>query len=88
MISAIAKFSAGIFAQAAIRARNGTRNDGSGGETVMAMLDAEINRQAAMVAYIDDFRLMMIAAVLSLPLILMLRRPGKPAGDEQPLVIE
>jgi len=58
---------------------------GSGGDRVMAMLDAEINRQAAMVAYIDDFHMMMIATIVALPLILLLQ---KPANAEAPLVLE
>ena len=41
------------------------------------MLDAEINRQALMIAYIDDFYLMMIITLLALPLILLLRKPRK-----------
>jgi DHA2 family multidrug resistance protein len=45
----------------------------------MAALNAEVTRQAAMVAYIDDFKLMMLIALASLPLLLLLhdarRRP-------------
>jgi len=40
----------------------------------IAALNAEATRQAAMVAYIDDFKLMMIMIVAALPLILLLRR--------------
>ena len=50
---------------------------GNGGEMAMAMVDAEINRQAAMIAYINDFQLMMIATIISLPLIFILRKPPK-----------
>jgi DHA2 family multidrug resistance protein len=39
----------------------------------MAALNAEVTRQAAMVAYVDDFRLMMLIALCSLPLLLLLR---------------
>ncbi len=38
----------------------------------MAALNAEVTRQAAMVAYIDDFKLMMLIALASLPLLLLL----------------
>ena len=38
-----------------------------------AALNAEATRQAAMVAYIDDFKLMMIIIVVALPLLLMFR---------------
>ena len=40
----------------------------------MATLNAEVTRQAAMVAYIDDFKLMMLIALASLPLLLLLRQ--------------
>ena len=46
----------------------------------VAALNAEATRQAAMVAYIDDFLLMMILVVIALPLILLLRRPRTPHG--------
>src|SRR5579863_3199476 len=39
----------------------------------MAALNAEVTRQAAMVAYIDDFKLMMLIALATLPLLLLLR---------------
>jgi MFS transporter, DHA2 family, multidrug resistance protein len=41
----------------------------------IAALNAEATRQAAMVAYIDDFKLMMIIIIVALPLLLLLRRP-------------
>lgn len=41
----------------------------------IAALNAETTRQAAMVAYIDDFKLMMIMVIIGLPLLLLLRRP-------------
>jgi MFS transporter, DHA2 family, multidrug resistance protein len=46
----------------------------------IAALNAEATRQAAMVAYIDDFMLMMIIVVVGLPLLLLLRRPSRAAG--------
>ena len=39
----------------------------------IAALNAEVTRQASMVAYINDFKLMMLIALLSLPLLLFLR---------------
>jgi DHA2 family multidrug resistance protein len=39
----------------------------------VAALNAEVTRQASMVAYINDFKLMMLIALLSLPLLLFLR---------------
>jgi DHA2 family multidrug resistance protein len=49
-------------------------------EAAIALADAEINRQAAFIAYIDDFYLMMWVTLASIPLVLLLR-PGK---KEQP----
>ena len=39
----------------------------------IAALNAEVTRQAAMVAYIDDFKLIMLIALASIPLLLLLR---------------
>lgn len=51
-------------------------------QTGLAMIDAEINRQAAMIAYIDDFHLMMLVCLAAAPLLLLLRKPrGSPAGE-------
>jgi DHA2 family multidrug resistance protein len=46
-------------------------------ETVQGALalNAEITRQASMVAYLDDFRLMMLLGLLAVPAILFLRQP-------------
>jgi MFS transporter, DHA2 family, multidrug resistance protein len=38
-------------------------------------LNAEVTRQASMVAYVDDFYLMVIIIIVSLPLLLLLRQP-------------
>ena len=46
----------------------------------IAALNAEATRQAAMVAYIDDFKLMMLLVVLSAPLLLLLRSPRLTGG--------
>jgi len=43
----------------------------------MAALNAEVTRQAAMVAYVNDFKLMMIIALVSLPLLLLLRETSR-----------
>ncbi|OHD04521.1 MDR family MFS transporter [Sphingopyxis sp. RIFCSPHIGHO2_12_FULL_65_19] len=54
---------------------------GIAGDAAMAMVNAEINRQAAMIAYIDDFWLMMWVTLASVPLVLLLR-PPKPGGPK------
>ena len=51
------------------------------GTTAMSMVDAQVNRQAAMVAYIDNFYLMMWLSLAAIPLALLLRRVrGVPAS--------
>jgi len=42
----------------------------------MAALNAEVTRQAAMVAYVDDFKLIMLLALGSIPLLLLMRNPS------------
>ncbi|HEX8055251.1 MAG TPA: DHA2 family efflux MFS transporter permease subunit [Novosphingobium sp.] len=51
-------------------------------------LAGEIQRQALMVAYVDDFRLLTIIAVLSIPLVLLIRSPRGRAKDTVPMPIE
>jgi MFS transporter, DHA2 family, multidrug resistance protein len=41
----------------------------------IAALNAEVTRQAAMVAYINDYALMMMVMLLLIPLLLLVRRP-------------
>lgn len=48
---------------------------GALGDAAMLAVNAEINRQAAMVAYIDDFWAMMLVNLAAIPLLLLLRRP-------------
>jgi len=45
-------------------------------------LNAEVTRQAAMVAYVDDFRLLMLIALAAIPLLLLLR--GTPRRRPEP----
>ncbi|HZK89728.1 MAG TPA: DHA2 family efflux MFS transporter permease subunit [Stellaceae bacterium] len=53
----------------------------------IAALNAEITRQAQMIAYIDDFHLMVIIIFAALPFLLLLRRPRR-AADGPAVVIE
>jgi DHA2 family multidrug resistance protein len=46
----------------------------------LAMLDSQVSRQAATLAYLQDFRLMMWIALAAIPLILLLRAPAKKAA--------
>ena len=49
------------------------------GDAAMTIVNAEVTRQAAMVAYVDDFYLMSWATLLMVPLLLLLRT-SKPAS--------
>jgi DHA2 family multidrug resistance protein len=50
----------------------------------IAALNAEVTRQAAMVAYIDDFELMLLVSLAAIPLVLLLRRPRPRPPDPAP----
>ena len=54
---------------------NGAIGKAIGGDAIVAMLDASVNKQAAMIAYIDVFTLMFWITVAMMPLVLLLRRP-------------
>ncbi|HVH82482.1 MAG TPA: EmrB/QacA family drug resistance transporter, partial [Stellaceae bacterium] len=43
--------------------------------TGIAALNAEVTRQAQMIAYINDFYFMAVVILLTLPLLLLLRKP-------------
>ena len=53
---------------------------GDGGAGAFA-LNMEITRQASMIAYIDNFRLMLTLTVLCIPLLLFIAAPKKQAAD-------
>ncbi|HEY7851999.1 MAG TPA: DHA2 family efflux MFS transporter permease subunit [Caulobacteraceae bacterium] len=48
---------------------------GAGGSGGLEALNGEITRQAAMVAYLDDFKLMMFITLACMPLLLLMRTP-------------
>ena len=52
-------------------------------QSALALADAEITRQAAFIAYIDDFWIMMWLTFATIPLVLLLR-PAKPAVPGEP----
>ena len=60
---------------------------GALGETAMQVMNLEISRQAAMIAYLDDFKLMMILLVVISPLIFFLK-PGTAAPGQQPVMAD
>jgi DHA2 family multidrug resistance protein len=55
--------------------------------SALAMVDAEINRQAAFIAYLDDFWIMMWVTFAAIPLVLLLRPAKPPAKGEPQLAI-
>jgi MFS transporter, DHA2 family, multidrug resistance protein len=52
-----------------------------------AALNEEISRQASIIGYVDDFKLMMILSIMALPLILLIRPLAQTQSDDG-LVIE
>lgn len=53
------------------------------GDAVMRVLDMEVNRQAAMIAYLSDFQLLFYMVLAFLPLVLLIR-PIKPDTGPPP----
>lgn len=44
----------------------------------LAQLNGEVTRQAAMLAYLDDFQAMLLVTLLAMPLVLLVKRPRRP----------
>ncbi len=57
-------------------------NFGSQTDALLAMANAEVTRQAAMIAYLNDFHAMMIVTAASIPLVLFLKRPKAPIAND------
>ena len=53
------------------------------GDVALAILNGEITRQSVFIAYLDDFKLMMIVTFAVLPLLLLMKR-GKQLGTGGP----
>ncbi|MEQ1726022.1 MAG: DHA2 family efflux MFS transporter permease subunit [Sphingopyxis sp.] len=53
---------------------------GEYGDAVLLMLDGLINKQAAMIAYIDDFWMMALVVGACVPLVFLAREPKRAAG--------
>jgi DHA2 family multidrug resistance protein len=52
---------------------------------VLAYINMEINRQALFIAYLDDFKLMMLVTFAVLPLLLLMRRGNQVGGGGPPV---
>jgi DHA2 family multidrug resistance protein len=53
-----------------------------------AALDSLITLQATIIAYIDDFKLLMILSLIVMPLVLLLKKPSAPAAVDHSAVME
>jgi DHA2 family multidrug resistance protein len=53
----------------------------------LAGLNAELSGQAAMIAYNNDFKLMMVLTLCAIPLVVLLRG-GRPKPGGEPVVVE
>ncbi|MBR0551780.1 DHA2 family efflux MFS transporter permease subunit [Stakelama marina] len=53
---------------------------GSAGDAAAAMVNGLVTQQAAMVAYLDDFKLMMVMTAVAIPLVFLLKRPEARQG--------
>lgn len=62
---------------------------GMNSDMALGVLDGLVNQQAAMIAYLDDFKLMMILTLCALPLVFVLKRPRRPVPGvkEEPVHI-
>jgi DHA2 family multidrug resistance protein len=53
-----------------------------------AALDAVITRQAQIIAYIDDYKLLMIAMLCVIPLLLVFKAPSDTGDADHTMVVE
>ena len=53
-----------------------------------AALDQVIQMQAAIISYVDDFKLMMILSLAAIPLVLLLRSAPPAQGEDHAMVME
>ncbi len=60
-------------------------NLGRYGNAALAYINAEVTRQALFIAYLDDFKLMMIVTFAVLPLLFFMKRGDKVGGGGPPI---
>jgi DHA2 family multidrug resistance protein len=53
-----------------------------------AALDAVVTQQAQIIAYIDDYKLLMIATLAVLPLLIVFKKPSGGGGADHTVVVE
>jgi len=56
----------------------------TGDPTALSQVDLLVNQQAAMIAYVNDFKLMMLVTLAAIPLALFLRKPRMQAQAGAP----
>jgi DHA2 family multidrug resistance protein len=61
---------------------------GATGVRAMELLNQQVTTQAALIAYIDDFKFLMVAILMALPLLLFVRSPGRIKGEVTSIVVE
>jgi DHA2 family multidrug resistance protein len=57
-------------------------------DATRAALDAAVTEQARIIAYIDDYRLLMIAMLAVLPLLIVFAKPARSGGADHSVVVE
>jgi DHA2 family multidrug resistance protein len=60
-------------------------NLGRYGNVALAYINAEVTRQALFIAYLDDFKMMMIITFAILPLLFFMKRGNKVGGGAPPV---
>lgn len=60
---------------------------GADGNTALATIDGLVNQQAAMIAYLNDFYVMMFVCLCMLPFLLLLKKPKPRTGADAALPI-
>jgi DHA2 family multidrug resistance protein len=58
------------------------------GPAALAYINMEINRQALFIAYLDDFKLMMIVTFAVLPLLFLMKRGNRVGGGGPPVAMD
>ena len=58
------------------------------GSAALALIDAEVTRQAVFIAYLDDFKLMMIVTFAALPMLLLMRKARRTGGPQSHAIVD
>jgi DHA2 family multidrug resistance protein len=61
---------------------------GATGVKSAEILNAQLTTQAQLIAYIDDFKFLLVALLVSLPLLLLVRRPNQGQGKVNEVAVE